>query len=203
MVVWTKPARPDWMDAELYAELPAELTLRELRFRVEQRGYRSKEIVVATTLCDGSRWPKKDLADLYHKRWHVELDIRAIKQTLKMEHLRAKTPAMLERELWVHLLGYNLVRKVVAEAAWTRGLCPRQLSFASAVAIVEAFRWAMLCSRDEVRATVNRAVLLAVATHAVGDRPGRCEPRAVKRRPKPYPRLQKPRAEARAELLRR
>jgi hypothetical protein len=84
--------------------------------------------VAAGTLCDAAVYTKDDIADLYHCRWHVELDIRAIKQTLKMEHLVCKTPAMVRRELWAHLLGYNLVRKVLAQAAVVSGLSPRQLS---------------------------------------------------------------------------
>ena len=201
VVVWAKPARPAWMDAETYAGLPEELTIREVRFRVTQPGYRSKEIIVATTLCDVRRYRKNDIADLYHRRWHVELDIRAIKQTLRMDQLCCKTPAMAGRELWAHLLAYNLVRKVMAQAAWAQGLCPRQISFAGALQIVEAFRWLLLCSPAEVREALYTAVFVAIATHKVGDRPGRCEPRCVKRRPKEYARLTKPRAEARAELL--
>jgi len=202
IVAWTKPERPDWMSAELYAELPDTLTIRELRFQVKQRGYRTKEIVVATTLSDAEQYSKQEIADLYHERWHVELDIRAIKQTLKMDHLSCKTPAMVRRELWVHLLGYNLVRKVMAVAACAKGLQPRQLSFAGAVQTLEEFRWLLQGSVAEAKLKVVLVLLLAVATHQVGNRPGRVEPRAVKRRPKQYPRLMKPRDQARAELLR-
>jgi hypothetical protein len=202
VVVWTKPQRPAWMDRELYASLPQTLTVRELRFRVDHPGYRSKEIVVATTLVDAERYPKSNLADLYHRRWHVELDIRAIKQTLRMDQLTCKTPAMVERELWVHLLGYNLVRKVMAVAAWTCGLSPRQLSFAGAVQTLEQFRGLLLGRSATDLQEIARLLLQAVASHRVGQRPGRVEPRAVKRRPKEYDRLMKPRAEARAELLR-
>lgn len=201
VVSWAKPPRPEWMDEETYAGLPAELTVREVRFRVETPGYRPERIVAATTLCDAGKYSKDDIADLYHRRWHVELDIRALKQTLKMDHLVCKTPAMVRRELWAHLLGYNLVRKVMAQAAAARGLSPRQVSFAGAVQTLEAFRWLLLCSRTEAQGTVCQAVLVAIGTHKVGDRPGRCEPRKVKHRPKHYGWLTKPRAEARAELL--
>lgn len=202
VVVWAKPERPDWMDRETYARLPKELTIREVRFKVTVPGYRPEAIVAATTLCDARRESKDDIADLYHRRWHVELDIRAIKQTLKMDRLVCKTPAMVRRELWAHLLGYNLVRKVMAQAAWARGLSPRQVSFAGAVQTLEAFRWLLMGRRGEAGSAVCRALLLAIGTHEVGDRPDRCEPRRVKRRPKEYARLTKPRAEARAELLR-
>lgn len=181
--------------------MPQELTIREVRFRVATPGYRPEAIVAATTLCDAEEYTKDDIADLYHRRWHVELDIRAIKQTLKMDQLVCKTPAMVRRELWAHLLGYNLVRKVIAQAALTGGLSPRQVSFAGAVQTLEAFRWLLMGRRGEAGAAVCAAVLLAIGTHQVGDRPGRTEPRRVKRRPKQYGRLTKPRAEARAELL--
>ncbi len=173
-----------------------------MRFRVETPGYRPEEMVAATTLCDAEEYGKDDIADLYHRRWHVELDVRAIKQTLKMDQLVCKTPAMVRQQLWAHLLGYNLVRKVMAQAAALRGLSPRQISFAGAVPILEAFRWLLLCSGAAAQGTVCQAVLVAIGTHEVGDRPGRCEPRQVKRRPKQYGWLTQPRAEARAELLR-
>lgn len=201
IVEWTKPQKPKWLDAQQYAALPDTLTVRELRFRVTQAGYRSKEIVVATTLCDAEAYTNDAVADLYHQRWHVELDIRAIKQTLAMDPLSCKTPAMVRREFWVHLLGYNLVRKVMAEAAVTKGLCPRQLSFAGALQILEQCRWLLLFGSAEVRRGVTLLLGVAVATHTVGDRPGRVEPRCVKRRPKSYPPLTKPRHEARADLL--
>jgi hypothetical protein len=201
VVVWAKPERPDWMDPATYAQLPAEVTIREVQFKVAVPGYRPERIIVATTLCDAQQYSKEDIADLYHQRWHVELDIRAIKQTLKMERLVCKTPAMVRRELWVHLLGYNLVRKVMAEAAWASGLSPRQLSFAGAVQTLEAFRWLLMGSRGEAGLAACVTVLRALAAHQVGKRPGRCEPRRVKRRPKQYPRLTKPRKEAQADLL--
>ncbi|HKA56158.1 MAG TPA: IS4 family transposase, partial [Candidatus Binatia bacterium] len=202
VVGWHKPQRPDWMDAATYARMPDQLTLREVRFRVSVPGYRPEALVVATTLCAADVYRKEDIADRYHRRWHVELDIRAIKQTLKMDQLVCKTPAMVRRELWAHLLGYNLVRKVLAQAAALRGWSPRQLSFAGGLQTLEAFRWLLLGSPAEGCGTVCRALLLAIASHEVGDRPGRCEPRRVKRRPKEYRRLTQPRAAARAETLR-
>ena len=201
LVLWTKPDRPKWMDEQQYDALPDTLIVRELRFQVEQPGHRSKEIVVATTLDDVATYSKEMIADLYHRRWHAELDIRSIKQTLQMDHLSCKTPAMVRREFWVHLLGYNVVRKVMAEAAWVKGLCPRQLSFAGAVQILEECRWLLVHGSEEVRRAALVMLWVAVATHEVGKRPGRVEPRRVKRRPKPYPLLTTPRQEARAELL--
>jgi DDE family transposase len=201
IVSWTKPARPEWMDEAQYAQLPATLRIREVRFQVTEPGYRSKEIIVATTLCDAEAYSKAMIADLYHQRWHVELDIRTLKQTLHLEHLRCQTPAMIDRELWVHLLGYNLIRKVMAQAAQPKGWSPRQLSFAGAFQTLEAFRWVLLFGSATRQQEIWGVVLIAVGTHKVGDRPGRCEPRKVKRRPKSYPLLRRPRAEERGQLL--
>jgi hypothetical protein len=200
VVTWTRPQRPAWMDESLYATIPESLTLRELRFAVAEPGYRSRDIVVATSLVDATAYEREEVADLYHRRWHVELDIRSIKQTLNLDHISCKTPAMVRRALWVGLLAYNLVRRVMKEAALARGLCPRQLSFAGAVQTLEAFRSLLMSCPEQRKGELLVLVLGAVATHKVGDRPGRCEPRRVKRRPK-YPLLNKPRAEARAELL--
>jgi Transposase DDE domain len=201
-VSWHKPERPEWMGPEVYAALPATLTVREMRIRVSRPGYRVRELVVATTLCDASRYRKEEVMDLYHERWHVELDIRAIKQALGIEPLRCLTPFMIEKELWAYWLGYNLVRKVSAQAALEQGLHPRQISFtATKQAVVEAWQQLTLGGSRQ-RRTLSQALLHALGKEEVGDRPDRCEPRAVKRRPKPHRLLMKPRQEARAELLR-
>lgn len=199
IVVWTKPARPTWLDETSYARLPVTLTVREIRFPVTEPGYRPKEIIVATTLLEAAEYPKKEVADLYHHRWHVELDIRAIKQTLGMDQLRCRSPEMVHRELWVYLLGYNLVRKVLAQAAWQQELSPRQLSFAGALQTLEAFRWLLLSGAASPNHPVLAVVLVAIATHRVGDRPGRWEPRKVKRRPKSYARLMQSRNQEKAK----
>ena len=201
VVTWVKPARPDWMDEATYATIPDTLTVREVRVIVDNPGYRSEEIVVATTLLDAKAYSKSDIADLYHHRWHVELDIRAIKQTLKMDILSCKTPAMVRKEVWAHLLAYNLARKVMAQAALAGQVRPRQVSFAGAVQTLDAFRWVLLLTEADRWLNMAKAALLAIGTHRVGDRPGRCEPRKVKRRPKAFPLLTKPRAQERAELL--
>jgi hypothetical protein len=202
VVTWTKPARPEWLDQDTYQQLPQCVAMREVRFRVDNPGCRSREIIVATTLSDDALYTKADLADLYHQRWHIELDIRAIKQTLRMDILSCRSPEMVRKEIWTHLLAYNLVRKVMAQAAQANNKQPRRLSFAGAVQTMNAFRWLLLLSQAERLAGLVRVLLLAVATHQVGDRPGRCEPRKVKRRPKAYARLTRPRTVERARLLR-
>lgn len=202
VVTWYRPARPDWMTEEQYTEMPETLTIRELQFRIDEPGSRSEKIVVATTILDEKFCSKEEIAEIYHKRWHVELDIRSIKQTMKLNHISCKSPEMIDKHIMVTLLSYNLIRKVMALAAIERGLSPRQLSFASARQIIEAFG-SSVASMGSVPSDVYvRAMLRAIATHKVGNRPGRVEPRCFKRRrDNKYKPLRKPRAEARAELL--
>jgi hypothetical protein len=201
VVRWRKPQRPSWMDEETYASLPAELVMREVRVEVRTPGARTRVLTVATSLLDARVYRREDIADLYHRRWHVELDIRNIKQTLHMDMLSCKSPDMLAREIWVHLLGYNLVRQALAEAARERGVAPRQLSFAGGVQTLNAFRWLLQCSEGDQFAFACWALSVALGTHLVGNREGRVEPRRVKRRQQLYPLLNRPRAEARAALL--
>jgi Transposase DDE domain len=200
VVTWAKPARPGWMDEATYAALPETLTVRELRVPVGTPGYRVRELVLATTLVDAAAYAKEEIADLYHKRWHVELDLRSIKSFLGMEMLRGRTPAMARRELWVHLLAYNLIRKVQAQAGVARGTTPRALSFAGTMQALHAFRWVLLLVDDRRRLLLT-CLGDVVAAHRVGNRPDRCEPRKVKRRWKTYGLLKRPRAEERAALL--
>jgi hypothetical protein len=202
VVRWPKPARPAWMDADSYAALPETLAVREIRVQVTTPGFRVRDFVVATTLSDARRYSAAQIADLYHRRWHVELDIRAIKQTLQMDVLSCRSPAMVRREVWAHLLAYNLTRKVLAQAALAGEVTPRQLSFAGAVQTLNAFRWLLSVGGGDGGGRSVQALLLAVATHRVGNRPGRVEPREVKRRRK-VKLLTKPRAQRRAELLKK
>ena len=201
IVVWTKPARPAWMDEEMYAMLPDTLRIREIHCTVNRPGYRVRELVVATTLLDARAYSAEDVKELYGKRWTVELDIRALKVTIKMDCLRCKTPAMVEKEIWAHLLAYNLVRKVAAQVAMLMEVTPRSISFtATKQAILGGWQQAtQLQGVEYVR--VAKAMLKMLRKEQVGNRPGRCEPRAVKRRPKPHKLLTEPRQEARAKLL--
>ena len=201
VVVWLKPKRPAWLDEATYLALPATLTVREVRTRVQQRGCRVEELVVITTLLDAARYHKDDITDLYHERWHVELDLRSIKTHLQMDILRCKTPALIRKEIWTHLLAYNLTRQVMAHAARDHGIHPRGISFLGTVQTVNEFRLLCLQADADTHRQLVMRLFAAVVGHRVGDRPDRCEPRAVKRRPKPLRYLTKPRAEARAELL--
>jgi Transposase DDE domain len=171
IVEWQRPQRPEWMDEATYESLPKTLTVRELRFRVDVPGCRSPEIVMATTLLDPKTYSKDDIADLFHYRWHVELDLRSIKQTLRMEMLSCLTPAMLHKEIWARLLGYNLARKAAAQAAWEHNLTPRQISFAGTVQALEAFAAALIAGAAEQLASLHAALFNVIASHIVGNRP--------------------------------
>jgi putative transposase len=201
VVVWPRPPRPAWLSPETYASLPATLELREVRVTIDSPGTRTRVLTVVTSLLEAREYSRVEIADLYHRRWHVELDIRNIKQTLHLEILSCKTPEMLRKEIWAHLLGYNLVRQAMAEASREVGLSPRQLSFAGGVQTLNAFRWLLQCSCGRALEEACRILYMAIGTHRVGARPDRVEPRRVKRRQQLYPLLNETRAEARARLL--
>jgi hypothetical protein len=201
VVEWQRPPRPGWMGEGTYADMPRTLAIREVRTQVATPGFRAEELVVATTLLDAEEYRREDVTDLYHERWHVELDIRSIKATLKMEALRCRTPFMLEKEVWATFLGYNLVRKVSCQAALSAGKHPRQISFTATLQAVRAGWAAATHAAGSLRRALGAALLAALGKEEVGDRPDRCEPRALKRRPKPQALLMVPRAEARAALL--
>jgi hypothetical protein len=189
LVVWSRPQRPAWMSAEQYATLPAELTLREIRIHVVQQGMRTRSLVVVTTLLDAQQYPPEEIALLYRQRWQAELHLRSIKVVLQMDRLRCQTPAHVRNEFFMHLVGYNLIRGVMAAAARQAGKSPWEISFKGAVQTLGQFLpllWANIAI--EVWCT---ALLTAIAAHVVGHRPDRFEPRRVKRRPKPYKLLQK------------
>ena len=204
VVQWLKPGRPRSIDYEAYDSLPESLTIREIHVRVEQAGFRTETLVIATTLLDANVFTKNDLAQLYRARWHAELDLRSLKQTLQMDILRCKTPELARKELWTHVLAYNLIRTIIAQAATKHDIEPRSISFKGAVQTLDAFQPIIALQGEhdaKFRASTYAHLLDAIASHRVADRPDRFEPRRKKRRPKPYDRLMKPRHEAKREML--
>lgn len=200
VVPWPKPKRPAWMDEATYAGLPATIEMWELRVRVTQQGFRTRVVLVATTLLDAQAVTKEALAGLYRARWHAELDLRSIKQTMQMDVLRCKTPAMVRKEIWGHLLVYNLLRAAMAQAALYHGGVPRQVSLQGTRQTLAAFHSQLEQASPTQREGVVPIVLSAIAKHRVGTRPDRYEPRVCKRRPKPYPLMRVPRQQARKRL---
>lgn len=188
IVKWIKPARPSWMTREEYQAFPSELTLRESR--------KSHRILV-TTMLNPRELSQDDLSQLYGKRWNVELDLRNIKTTMGMDVLHCQTPEMNEKELWVHLLAYNVIRLLMAQAANYAGVDPRSLSFKHTVQL-----WSEWVARGLTTALDRALLFTLIAQSEVANRSGRIEPRMRKRRPKSYPWLKTPRQSARDRVRR-
>ena len=198
LIEWFKgKVRPQWLSPDEWRALPDTLLVRELTFTFDIRGFRSKTLVVATTLLDPVQFPKQAFADLYRRRWMAELFFRDIKTTMGMDVLRCKTPDMVEKELAMFVIAHNLVRALMLAAAKARNIDPSRLSFKGTVATIR--QWAPLMAAAHLApsrgADMFRALLDAIARDPVPFRPDRTEPRARKRRPKNYQLLTKPRHE--------
>ncbi len=197
IVRWPKPYMRD-LDRESYNALPDYLEVSEIRVRVEQPGFRTKEIIVVTTLLDPEQTTKEDLADLFRSRWNQELDLRDIKVSLQMDHLRCQTPELVRKEIWTHILAYNLIRTVMVQAACRHDIQPRTISFKGTLQTLQAFQ--PLISFREIRGSLCQEKLFmqlldAIAGHRVADRPDRFEPRKRKRKQRKAEQLTKPRWE--------
>jgi hypothetical protein len=202
LVTWPKPQQvPDWMSRAEYDAMPAELTVREFRVRVEDTTKRVRTLDLVTTLVDAKEYQAKELGNLFRQRWYAELDLRSLKSDMKMEMLRTKSPEMVRKEVAVHLLGYNLIRGLMAAAAPIGDVKPRQLSYTGSLHTIRSFEEDHLYDPVWIRADLPRLLELIVKKR-VGDRPDRYEPRAVKRRPKPHPLLTMPRKKAKAMIRR-
>jgi hypothetical protein len=186
VVEYYKPARgPGWLDAAAYLALPESFLVRELRYRIEAPGFRTREVTLVTTLLEAPAYPAEALAKLYATRWRVEVYLRDLKITLKMDVLKCKTVDGVLKELAVFTLVYNLVRSVACEAAKAQGVAPDRVS------VMDTIRWLVGVEGDE-----DLSVILTVPK-----RKGRVEPRVKKRRPKQYDLMTKPRRELRKQLL--
>lgn len=202
-MVWKKPQRmtPTW-DKALWSELPEELVMRIVRFRVQVPGFRTQEIELVTTLLDTEAYPDHELARLYLRRWGIELFFRDIKTTLGLDVLRCESPDMVEKEIWMQALAYNLVRALMLEASLTHQVDLARLSFKGTVDTLR--QWTPLFAPRMFSFKRARAELLRIiAADQLPDRPNRSEPRAKKRRPKPYQRLTKPRHQMKVSASRR
>lgn len=206
IVCWRKPSSIRSVDWETYHQLPDYLMIRETRVRVEQPGFRSKSIIIVTTLLDPEQITQEELANLYLARWNNEVDLRTIKSTMQMNILRCRTPELVHKEIWVHILAYNLIRTIMAQAADRHGVKPRTISFKGAMQTLEAFQPLIDYQGQRsasFRENLHEELLDAIARHHVANRPGRFEPRLRKRKPKPYSFLRKPRHELKHKMLKR
>lgn len=184
VVIPKSKKKPDWMTQKAFDELPKNIIIRECKV--------GKKILITTMLCAKSH-PKKSLQNLYKKRWNIEVDFRNIKTTLGMDILSCKTPEMCEKEIWIYFLANNLLRLLIAQSAIIYDLTPRQISFKHALQIVNTY---LLLEQQ-----IDENILALIAKRTVGNRPGRMEPRAVKRRPKPHKLLIVPRTIAKEYIL--
>ncbi len=203
LIRWRKPPSIRSVSKRSYRQFPDYVFVREVRVRVSQHGFRSKSIVIVTTFLDPTEVTKEDLACLYRARWHNELDLRSIKIALQMDQLRCQAPELVRKEIWTHILAYNLIRTIMAQAAVKHGLQPRTISFTGALQTLEAFQPAIAMSGAASRKNLYQVILDAIATHRVGDRPNRFEPRLKKRRHKRYAYLSKPRKQTKRDMAKR
>jgi hypothetical protein len=193
VITWRRPNKPRGMTGQQYRRYPEELLMRQVTVDARDCDNRAGVFQVVTTILDASI-DGGQIGDLYERRWSGEVDIRAIKATMQMDVLRCKTPEMVEKEIWAHLSAYNLLRTVMAVAAAEVGIEPRRVSFTGAKQAVTAFAPKLEAARPGDRPALIDALLAVIAYHRVGDRPGRWEPRARKRRRKPGAYLHEPRA---------
>lgn len=198
LVAWKKTSsKPKWLNRNKWRAIPGELTVRQITFPVEIKGFRTKTIIVVTTLLDPKAFPKELFIELYRKRWHAELFLRDIKTTMGMDVLKCKTPAMVIKELHMHIIAYNLIRCLMFKAAREHSVSTLRISFKGTVDILR--QWAPLmnivCHNRRRFDKMIDTLLHYIARNTVPERPNRLEPRARKRRPKTYQLLNKPRSE--------
>lgn len=197
LFTWTKPLqKPRWLPHSWWQKIPAQLTVRVIRFKLASPGYRPESVTLVTTLLDPKVYPAQDLAQLYVRRWKIELWFRDLKTSMGMEILRCKTPQMLHKELEMFFIAYNFLRALMVQAGASNDVELDRLSFKGTVDAVRQFSLALAQARSKKKQNQLIAELLEViARDQVPHRPDRREPRAVKRRPKAFPLLNKPRAQ--------
>ncbi len=193
LIVWRKPVhKPVYIPCELWNTIPEELPVRIVRYRIESKGFRSREITLATTLTDASKYPAGELAGLYGLRWRIELWFRDIKTSMGMETLRCKSPAMAHKEVEMYFIAYNLIRALMAQSATIHDVALERLSFKGSVDSTRQYSVAIAqAPTARKQKELYDELIRVIARDKVPERPGRREPRAVKRRPKPYPYLTK------------
>jgi hypothetical protein len=192
LMQWAKPQRPQTCSQSEWSALPATLAIRIVRFKVAVPGFRTQEVVLTTTLLDEQAYPDEQIMALYRRRWAVELCFRDIKTTLGLDVLRCESPELVEKEVWLQVLAYNLVRALMVEAAWTHHIEVDRMSFKGTVDTLR--QWTpLLAPRMFVYKHARAELLRVIAADALPSRPNRSEPRAKKRRPKNYQFLSQPR----------
>lgn len=202
VVQWQRPPScPTSMTTAEFEALPATIEVREVHLLIQHPGFRPQEIILVTTLLDPKRYRKAKLAQLYQLRWQAtEINLKHLKTTLKMEMIAAKTPAMVQKEIYMHLLAYNLLRTLVCQSVQSTAVSPLRLSLQRTRQQFNHFRPQLAMATEHQRQQFYTILLKVISTLLVPLRPNRVEPRVVKRRPKPFPRMQKPRSVLKAKL---
>lgn len=199
--VWHRPkTRPKGLSVEEFAQLPKTLTVRVIKYYIPNPGFRTKQVVLITTLLDPKAYPATEIMRLYGRRWEVELALKHLKTTLDMDILRGKAPEIVRKEIYAHLLAYNLLRTVMWSAGTTHKVDPLRLSLQGTRHHLDNFIPQLASASNKKRTRLYRTLLKTIVHKLVPFRPGRCEPRVRKRRPKSYPLMKKPRQILRQEL---
>jgi hypothetical protein len=203
IVWWQRPQQcPQSMTRADFEALPTSLEVREVHVLIQQPGFRPKELIVVTTLVDPKRYPKAKLAHLYQLRWQAtEVNFKHLKTTLKMEMIFAKTPEMVQKEIWVHLLAYNLLRTLMWQSAQQSEVSPLRISLQGTRQQFNQFRPDLAQATTKDRHRLYTTLFSVISDHVVPLRPHRAEPRVTKRRPKSFPRMQQPRSVLKAKLV--
>lgn len=197
VVTWLKPIRPQWLDQELYDRIPQTLEIRELRIQSCDPTTRPDELILVTTLLEPEVYPQHEISQVYGFRWDSETDLCSIKSQMQMDILRCKSPGMVRKEIWMHMLGYNLIRTVICEAGQQHELMPREISFKGTLQALNALRSTLVLADPSMIPNLYQELLRTIASQLVRNRPGRVEPRAIKRRVQKLPLLTEPRELAR------
>ena len=195
LVTWPKPIqRTRTLGQKIWDRLAEQITVRLIRVSIKVPGFRTRQILIATTLLDPKKYPAQAIAQLYLQRWQVELFFRHIKTTLQMEVLRSRNPQMVHRELLLHFIAYNLVRSIMLETARKNDVPLERISFKGSIDAIRQYSIAINCApTKKAAARLIKDLLKVLALDLVPERPHRREPRALKRRPKPFSLLTKPR----------
>ncbi|MCX7125607.1 MAG: transposase [Gammaproteobacteria bacterium] len=194
VVNWKRPSRPAWMTQEKYDAYPTEIQVRE--FKVNGNVY-------VTTFLNARKYHKQELAKIYERRWDVEINLKSIKEIMDMDFLTCKTPEMVRKEIGIHFLAYNFIRIIMAEACEKHSMLPWKISFKGSVQQINSFSPYFLNSSEEKNKILYAEMLQLIVQNKIGNRPGRVEPRAVKRRPKAFPSLSRPRSVEKKRLMRK
>ena len=194
-VIWKRPGykKDRYESREQYEALPERIVMRELRYWVTTKGFRTNVVTLVTTLRDPQRYPKGELTQVYRDRWHCEVDLRSLKANMGLGQLSCKSSEMVIKELWCYVLGYNLVRWEMVETGLATGKKVREISFSGTLQMAEAYGYQMAGAEANIRERLERQMREGIGAREVGNRPNRSEPRQIKHRQRKYPKLNRPR----------